>query len=257
MFLPRGTLPGAVKANELLSAASQWMGDNCDAEDEQSTAFQDVLICGMGWTEARIDTEIDPEGAYTEKRIDPLEMLSDCRARAKNVSDARRVWRVHKMSYRDAKDMFQGDGLPLDSSDLDAPWAEGAEIGEAVPVEERRKKRSESTGPDNKREVRIVQCQWYDKETYYRVADPMSGQIVDMGAKEVETLRSRLEEAGQDPTILQAVPMTRRVYKQAWLGGKILKQGPAPFPKGFTFACITGEADRNNGTFYGLSLIHI
>ena len=33
-----------------------------DAEDEESDAFRDTLICGMGWLENRLDHERDPDG---------------------------------------------------------------------------------------------------------------------------------------------------------------------------------------------------
>src|SRR5690606_37124843 len=74
-YIPRSTEPGTVKANELLSAASQWMADETDAEDEQSEAFQDCITCGMGWTEPTLSYEEDPDGGYCETRIDPLEMV--------------------------------------------------------------------------------------------------------------------------------------------------------------------------------------
>ncbi|MCG8652244.1 MAG: hypothetical protein MI861_20560, partial [Pirellulales bacterium] len=45
---------------EFLSGLSDWMADRTDAEDEQSEAFEDSLICGMGWTESRLDFDTDP-----------------------------------------------------------------------------------------------------------------------------------------------------------------------------------------------------
>jgi hypothetical protein len=47
-YLPRTLDDAAV--NEVLNGASKWMGDECEAEDEESQAFQDCTICGMGWT---------------------------------------------------------------------------------------------------------------------------------------------------------------------------------------------------------------
>jgi hypothetical protein len=43
--------------NELLSAASKWMADSCDGEDEESEAFDNCATCGMGWTENRLNYE--------------------------------------------------------------------------------------------------------------------------------------------------------------------------------------------------------
>lgn len=247
VYLPRGTLPGAVKANELLSACSQWMSDNCDAEDEQSTAFQDTIICGMGWTEATMSYDIDPDGAYDERRIDPLEMVWDRSARSKNIADARRVFRVRKMSLNEAREMFPDE----DDADLDAPWAETGITSSAdiQVIEERRKKRSETNGPDKNDDVHIVHCQWYEKECFYRVADPMSGEILDLGEDEYKTLEARAQEAGIP---IKAVKQHRRQYKQCFLGAKVLGEVlEGPCPKGYSWNCITGELDHNEGTFYG------
>lgn len=247
VYLPRGTNPGQVRANEILTGASQWMADGCDAEDEQSSAFQDSLVCGMGWTEATIEYEEEPDGKYIEKKIDPLEMYWDRSARAKNLSDARRVFRVRKMTLGEARDMFPG----VPDFELDAPWAIGAENQrDPKPIEERRLKLENSTGPSPKSDVHIVHVQWYEKVPYFRVTDPETGEIKEVD----EDAHKQVQElAGQAGIKITSVRQMKRVYKQAFLGGAILGEvQDAPCPDRFSWACITGELDRNKGTFYGL-----
>lgn len=247
IYIPRGTTPGEVKANELLSAASQWMGDQCDAEDEQSQAFQDTIITGMGWTEARMDYERDPDGGYIEERIDPLEMVWDRSARAKNLTDARRLFRVRKMSLGEAMERFEG----IDPGELDAVWAVGADdTGEVKPIEERRRKRSEGEPPSTHDEVHIVHAQWVETECYYRLPDPQTGQIIELDEDRYEAISERAKASGVP---MRGVKQTRRVYKQAFLGASILGEVmEAPYPNGYSWNCITGEIDRNAGTWYGL-----
>ena len=248
-YLPRGTAPGAVKANELLNQASQWMGDGCDAEDEQSEAFQDAVIVGMGWTESRLDFEQDPEGVYIEEKIDPLEMYWDKNARAKNLADAKRIWRVRKFPLDEAMSRFP-DYPP---EELDCSWARYA--GQTEPTKSYEEKKFRNTEPkigdfDRRTEVNIVQVQWWEREKYWRVADPRADRPVDLSEKQYAQLSKRAAMLGVP---VRAIQMTRRVYKQAFLGGQILngvRSGPCD--DRFTFNCITGEKDRNRGVWFGL-----
>lgn len=248
VYIPRGVTPGEVRANEILTAASQWMSDNCDAEDEQSAAFQDSLVTGMGWTEAVIDYDEDPDGRYVETRVDPLEMYWDRSARSKNLQDARRVFRVRKMSLAEARDLFPG----VPDYELDAPWAIGAETERVPkPVEERRKKIGHGDAPDNKTDVHIVQAQWWDRVPYWRVVDPMSGEILSLSEEEYDAMCAQYEEQGLDKP--ESVQLFKKVYRQAFLGGSILGSvRPGPCPDRFSFNCITGEIDRNRGVWFGL-----
>ncbi len=254
IFIPRGTDMGDVQINEFLTQASQWMEDGCDAGDEQSEAFQDALICGMGWTEATLDFEIDPEGKYVETKIDPLEMYWDRDARSKNLIDARRVWRVRRMQLEEARSFVESLGVNVPDSELSATWAslDGQEHDPLRPVEDRRLREENVALPhDPRAEVYIVQVQWWERERYWRVANIDGPDTQSLSDEEFDTFKKRAAMIGVD---VIAVPMTRRVYKQAFLGRTLL--GPvrkAPAQDRFSFTCITGEKNRNKGTWFGLS----
>jgi hypothetical protein len=51
----RSGSPGVVKKDELPTSAGKWFRQQCDAEDEEGDAFRDLMACGMGWTETRLD----------------------------------------------------------------------------------------------------------------------------------------------------------------------------------------------------------
>lgn len=243
-FLPRLNTPGQVKANEVLSSASDWMDDGCDAEDEQSEAFKDNTICGMGWTEAVVEYDTDPDGLYVERRINPIEMVWDRTARAKNLVDAKRLFRVRKMTLREAKDMFPG--VPV--SELNATWAIGWEGSEdPKPVKERRHRTENAIYNDPKSEVHIVHAQWFEKEPFYRVADPMSGQELKLSEEEFKEFQASTQV---DFTYVQ---QHRRVFKQAFLGGSILGDvKPGPCADRFNWCAITGERDVMKGVWFGM-----
>lgn len=256
IFLPRGNEEGEVIANEELSAASEWMGQQCDAQQQESQAFQDMLTCGMGWTENRMDYELDPDGKYIEQAISPLEMYWDASARAQNIMDSRRRWRARKMTLADARAMFPD----VDDADLNCTWASGIESSKVQAIEDRRLKQESNRDTDPKQEIVILQIQWWEREKYHRVANPLNGELEEHDDESLAALKKQVKQAaavpGPDGAIpqmtVESVQQTRRVYKQAFIGGKVLKKGECPRPDGFTLNCMTGEQHVGKGVWFGL-----
>jgi hypothetical protein len=256
-YMPRGVED--TKQNELLSAASDWMSDQCDAEDEQSEAFESAVICGMGWTEARMDYDESPEGKYVEVEVDPFEMYWDCKATKKNLADARRITRIRRICISEARAMFPG----VPDEDLDAAWADHASPGDDQknPRSQEDQNHSNDDLDDpvaaDRNDVTLVHCQWWEKEPYWMVAlepDPMMGmQQPPMEPEELSQEEFKQFEANAKKAKIrfQSAKLMRRVYKQAFVGAKILDYGPTPCPYEFSFQCITGERDRKNGQFFG------
>ncbi len=245
--------------DELLTGASKWMADECDGEDEESEAFTNSAICGMGWTEHRMDYEVEPQGKYIENDVDPLEMYWDRTAKKKNIVDARRLMRAKVVPLYDAMQMFPGKNR----SQLDARWAYQNET--ATPektLEERRVRNENSSGPlDDMDEVTLVQVQWWEREECWCVADPATNKMLQISNDEYDKLKARHAQvqqimsgtmSGFQPQQLHAVKSRRKVYKQAFLGSEVLEVGHAPWPDGFTFTCITGELHRIKRTWFGV-----
>lgn len=253
-FIPRHNADSAV--NEVLTGASRWMADGCDAEDEESEAFQHTIICGMGFTEARLDYERDPDGEYVEECISPLEMYWDRTARKKNLADARRIWRVRRMPIDEARALFPD----CDDGAFDAAWARAGEIGDPARSEEDKRRREDnaSGAVEDCHEVTIVQCQWWEREPYWLVADPVTNARVAMDEAEHATLVARARQLGivtGRSGQIAGVKLCRRVYKQAFVGAEVLEVGPAPCGEHFSFTCITGEPDPNARTWFGLTRV--
>lgn len=110
----------AVKS-ELLSEGARYFRDEANAEDEESDAYFDAAVCGMGWVENRMDYANNPQGDYICECIDPFEMVWDNAAAQSNLIDARRIFRVRDMGLQEARDLFPGE----EDFDLDAAWARG------------------------------------------------------------------------------------------------------------------------------------
>lgn len=244
-FLPRTVDDTAV--NEVLTGASKWMGDECEAEDEESEAFQDCATVGMGWTESRISYDEDSSGLYQEGEINPLEMYWDYSARKRNLVDARRVARLRVLPLCDAQQMFEGNA----DDELDAKWAAGNDPDEQTKTLEQKRVRDENTDGNvtERAEVHLVQMQWFERVPYWLVADPQTNKKIELPENQFTVLKKRMEAFGMK---LTAVKIYKRQFYQAFIGGKVLECGPAPIPERFTFRAITGEADKNRGTWFGL-----
>lgn len=247
-FIPREQ--GDAIPNEILSAAADWVRDECDAEDEDTDAFSDAVTCGMGWTDTRMEYEENPDGMVDIDRIDPLEMFWDASARKKNLADARRLERLKTIPLTEARALYPG----FEDADLDAKWAREGKADENTPnhsdPEDAYQGEEDKDPTDRGKEVTILHIQWWEREPYYRIADPFTGEMKDVSEEEHEVLTGRIKEMDGQP--LQAVQMTRRVFKQAHVGSKILLLGPAPCDDHFNWECITGERDQVRGTWYGL-----
>ena len=248
-FLPRGTEDTAV--NEVLSSASKWMADETDGEDEESQAFDKCSTCGMGWVENRMSYEDDPAGLYVEESIDPREMGWDRTAKKKGVKDARRLWRVRRMSLSDAASLFPGKAR----DELDAVWAEDfAGDYPRKSLEEKRRRDTDNVADlsyDDLCEVTLVVMQWIEREVYYLVADQTTQTKAELSDSEYKRFEGRMKQLGMP---VHAARLTRKIYKQAWLGGSDLLEpvGSSPIKGKFSWDCITGEYDDVSGTWFGL-----
>ena len=251
-YIPR--TEGDAKTDELLTAAAEWCRDECDAENEETDAFWDVIVAGMGWIDTRMDYEEEPDGKVLEERIDPLEMYWDSSARKPNLADSRRMWRVRSMPLSDAKMLIE-DVDEFEDTDFDASWARDEDTKKeqhnADPIWAY-KQGDQNNSEKPPAEVTIVHIQWWEREPYYRVA--FNGRIEEVAEKDYDTLKTRadkLSNAGLLPP-MQGVRQVRKVYKQAIVGAKVLSRGDGACKGHFTWECITGKRDHNAGTWFGL-----
>ena len=79
-YIPRRV--GDKGINEVLTGAADYIRDNCDAEDEESDAFVDAVICGGVSPRLVSSYEDNPEGEILIERRDPLSMRWDLRPRS-------------------------------------------------------------------------------------------------------------------------------------------------------------------------------
>ncbi|KQP50827.1 portal protein [Methylobacterium sp. Leaf108] len=243
-YLPREI--GDAAKNELLTEAGRYLADEAQAEDEESDAFVDCAITGMGWVEMRLDYETNPDGAYVEDRVDPLEMIWDSSARKRNLADGRRLFRAKTMDRVEAEGLFP-DAEP---TELDAAWAENRDDDahdKIAPGESRADRGLDRDAGSGK--VTIVECQWWERKRVVMVIDPTTREPTEMDEAKAATLLSRAATVG---ITMQTYRVTKRVYRRAFIGATVLEVGPAPAGDQFSYACLTGDRDHNKGTWFGI-----
>lgn len=245
-YIPREQ--GDVKVNEVLTGAAKWARDNCDAEDEESEAFMDAVICGMGWTETRMDYEVDADGKPMIERRNPMRMWWDAMAEKPNLADARWLMYIYDMPRDEFEQRFPDADVPTigpwDREALDLIDPLDATQRDLRPYADDHRSRIE----DQQKFVRMARYQWYELEDVYRVFDPQSGSSVVLPAYRYKALKSRIDRIGT-----KVIKQQGRCYYEAYITGhEILKRGLGPCDNEFTFRAITAKRDQTKNIWYGL-----
>jgi hypothetical protein len=247
-FLPREQ--GDVQVNEILTGAAHWARDNCDAEDEESDAFIDSLISGMGWTETRLTYDEDPDGKLCIDRIDPIEMYWDTAGKKRNLADCQHVARVKNYDEQEFRAMWPkwADELPADEGAREEEWSENEDeehFNDEIGYEQEELQAEFNQG---RRTYAVIEYQWWEKEPYYRSVNPQSGQKESLSLEAGNKIKDMLDGLG-----IPIVKQQRRVYHRAFqVGHTVLEREKLPIQVGFTYQCITGTRDRNKRVWYGM-----
>lgn len=233
------------RQTEILNAAVQWVLDGTNAQDEESDAFMDTLIGGYGWITTFMDYDVDPDGRICMQRVDPMEMYWDPWAKKKNLSDARFFQRIQWKTKKEIKALWPDAKL---SATPTTPW-EADEQKEPHNASLAFLYRANSSGFDEKTgRYRVIEHQYYETQTIYKVVDPQTGEAVYLDAKKHKLALEMVPD-------LTFAKVKKRVYKQAFIVGDEIVEKSDLKCEGFTFKAITGKRDRNQNLFYGVARV--
>lgn len=252
MYFPRN--PGNALPSELLSATAKWVRDETDANDEESEAFHDMAVCGVGWTETWVNYDDDPDGKICIHRVDPFEIYVDPDSKMKNYADAQYLIRVKDVSRKWLKSVWPSKTEEINASKM---WMstddDSLKIDNRKPPSDSYKKNGQSgPGPKDTGDemVRLLEYQYVKYETYVRVRDPYNGSIVELDPDKFLVLHERFTAMGIQ---VQFIRQTRKKYCRAFLcGDVVLDKGECPCPFSFSYKAMTGKRDRNNNYWYGV-----
>ncbi len=233
---------------DLLNGAVKWSREKCDAEIEESDAFLDCIITGVGCAEHFISTDEDPEGMYMTERRDPLEMYVDPMSRKRNYLDARWMMRVRMLTEEQFEEIFPGKLDQLESVSMGMRVTNsrgGADIHIAT---EAWKYENNAMGMDQVTMIPVFEYQWYEQKKHVKVDTPHGNR--EMTAGKWGKLKQFLENQGVPYRVNR---FKRRVYYRAFVaGGIVLRKRESPSQTGFTYKFITGKRDRNKNTYSGI-----
>jgi hypothetical protein len=244
-FYPREV--GDTGVSDVLTQAADFVSDECNGDQEDSEAFWDTLICGLGWTESRPEIEGD-QVMLVKERVDPLQMWADPSARKRCLEDRRYVKREIPMSadeFEDWKAEIHRDDL--EPGELNGPDDRGKRVTIVNPAVRYTHGMLGSDPSDDA--VIVCEWQWWDREpvTLAGVPDPTTG-VVKIQPVDAKTLAAMRQA---DPQ-MRTSQSHRKVYYRAFatdtevLFKEELREGC------FRYEPITGKRDRNSGTWFGL-----
>jgi hypothetical protein len=279
VYLPREQ--GDVGADEARTNLAKWVRDVCAAEDEESEAFRDMVICGEGWTETRMDYDENVQGQIVEERVDPLEVGVNVGAQKTNYKDARLVYRTREMEYYEAKDLFES---PLEAPVIHAAWferdetpADGGEGFKKDFPDKTRDALERESGRNAK--VVVVQVQWWEREPVHLVAVDGAPDLEELSPDDFKQFESRVQMMQQadmaatqqhaampidlatgalvpppEPTAptYNSAKVMRRCYYEGFLGAAGMIDKKKMEVQEFTLKVMTGKRDRKMNCFYGM-----
>jgi hypothetical protein len=241
-YVPRQV--GDSGVNEVLTGAADYFREACDAEDEESDGFMDLVISGVGATETLLDYIDNAEGMIKVERRDPLTMLWDGTAKKRNLTDLRWCQHEEQFEQQDIKDKW-----PDKADEITGATADLSEEGKPIDQVLSHEYQQQGARTTQESKVAVTREQWYELETYYTLVDFGTGQTVDMEAEQFKVLQARTEKLGIP---LKSVRKQRKQWFQAFACGDVLLEwGKVPCNE-CAFKFLTGKRDRNKNIWYGM-----
>ena len=244
-YLPRRV--GPVSGADPMDDAVKWAREQCNAEDEDSDAFRDMVISGMGWTVLRMDYESNPEGMIEVLRRDPLLMRWDPAARRKNLAD--KAW--VQSDYWMRKEAIEAKWPDADLA-MVMSQTKSSDRMQPIDASQNWKYNRSSTGTHKVGdEFRVVHHVERYQITRHRMIDPATNTMREYSQTQHEQLKDNAETAGV--TLPQSLPVQTVLFWEAWVvGGVVLQSGKAGAQKDFPYQCMTCYRERETGYWTGV-----
>jgi len=233
-YYPREIGDGGV--SDVLTQGIDYFIDECDGNEENSEAFRDMVICGVGITEGRVNAD-DGNITLIKERIDPLEVLFDPSSRKACFADARYLRREKRMSLDEFNEEFPEEEAVAGDDDITPK--------RPVIVDPRVRYKNGMQQTADSDEVVVCEWQWKERIRKYAVIDPDNGETVLLSADEHDELVASWPD-------LQSQTVESWRFRRAFTNGEAILLVEDMPVEAFSYVARTGKRDRNKGWWYGI-----
>lgn len=250
---------GQQSLGEFMTRAYDWAIAKSYGDYERSRAFDDLIVTGMGWSDAYVSKDKDPKGLICLPRVPGVEMLWPLSG-AQNLSDTRwrgresmvdkdeaiAQWPDHEMLIR-ASSM---NGTMVPRPEADKPVQYIVPYNTTVPLTDYEAKSGEQD------KVRVLEWQWYDIKPGYYFFDPFEKTEAWYDVEKFQRYKQALARVTRDDPnyrITDYLAQPQQVWQKVFiLNDRFFLTEPMEMPgKRFTLNCMTGYYDEEDKVFYG------
>jgi uncharacterized protein YjgD (DUF1641 family) len=241
---------------EALTEVVRYIRQRSDVEHEESGAFQDAAICGIGCVEFWKDYTEDIEGIDKVERVNPFDMLWDPASKKMNLSDSRYIVRGKWIPIDEAKVRWpdSAEALQALASATDGAAYPDRHSGEVHDQTQAYKYENNDLSvytPETQKVLVHEFQRWYLKKMIL-FSDPVSGEAQVVTPEDWADVKDAFLAMGTP------ADYTEIHVKEFWTGffcGEIkLEDKVARIQDGFTYKFITGfrEQREDKVAWFGL-----
>lgn len=264
-YIPKMLNTEAEGFNDLVENTARWIEHDSNAQFIDSDAFRDMLICGVGAVDHKMDyTEPPHDGTVDSERVFPGFVGWDIAARQKNFADRNYCFRVKIVRQESLSEDIRKKLDEYDSADMMGMF----ELDDFLEY-------FDTTLHSTDGLVMLYYFQWREKAPFYRAQNPFHENLDDPALMEYAALadevfpgvrledtqwnlepdeyreiKEQLFELGYE---LDAVKLDKWVYHRAEFVGDVLVSLDLNYSqKGFSIQFMTGDFSETEQMPYGL-----
>lgn len=258
---PQDILPipidlGDVEIDETLEGAIRYVRKLCNAEEQESEGFFNLLVSGVGVIHVYIDFSGAAAKIIVEK-VDELEMLWDQGNRgARNMEKARWVARIKKIDPEELEFLIPGILKKIGVTSVDFDTISPTPLSELVtnpnmayvPRHHDYGDNNQISKSNEVKGIPVVEFEWYEYSNVYKILDPNSGEVMWIPEERYNKMKDDFNLASYRKIILKR----KTFYKSIIVNNEVVEREVAPSQLGFSYLFATGYYNQKTNNWYGI-----